>query len=587
MLNATTALLLLSVGANENSSRNSTLPYPKWVNESFVIEIVHELHDVYKFKNFVFYITEKLSLHSYVFLKFFNNFWKAFPTAPNIIIRSSKFAYLMDGFLSTPSLCLVLTTGPDDPIMELASESLKGVHMLKTIFVLFPILDSDDVFSSSERFKNFSNSIHLTYEWIWKHQFTNTILLTKNNNVFIHEPYPVPTIVNKTENWTAEDFFINYMSDFKGYVVDTPIRFDVPRVFYGFNRQQNGTENTIISGTSLELFVSFVESINATLNDSTFNSSQLVTANFDLLIAYIADELIEIGIHSFTDMYNMDIGRSYPIGINDWCIMVPYKNRSPDNLYLMRTFQPLIWYLIFFSLVYISIILWMCITDGPKEFSISMLQALCSLLCIVPTKILLIPTARMRFLYVMLFLFGFMLSNMYISKMASFLTTSPQAQQILDVEDIISEDLHVMVVEFEYNMLAASPNSFNKRFLKQLQIVDKAVLDLHRDNMNTSFGYSVQTDRWKFLNKQQKYLKKPLFRLSEICVGPFYHVFPMQFDSHLSTPLKDFIMYASQCGLYKHWEESAFADALRLNGVYGTAASTHLLCTVKNLKHQL
>lgn len=561
VLNSTIALLILS--SHTSTVSNATGAYPQMVNNTFLIEIVSSIHRLYDFHNIVFYISKRLALHTDTAADFFNRFWDAFPTVPTVIMVNNS--QTMDGFLSTPSLCIICTTERDDPVMEVAALALRGVRFFKTIFVLFPILETDGIYDSFEVHNIFYESIRQIYQWVWKKQFTNTALISIHNNVLVHDPYPTSSIINRTENWTASSFFVSNDGDFKGYVIDTPVRYDLPRVFY-MPRHSNGIRHSSpVSGVSGKMFTAFVRSINATFNESLTDNRETEPVDINQIIKMIGEKQLEISVHSYTGMLAHNGGNSYPIEINDWCIMVPFRNRSPEERFLQESFREWTWYLMCFSVLYITVGIWLCSPLQRRDLSLSFLQAICSLLLIVPLSVLTLPKARIRFMFILLFVMGFFITNMYVSKMASFFTASPEQPQINTVQDVINANLHIMVMKYEYDLLESY--KYPKGFMDLLIPTGKSDMDRHRDRFNTSYGYSIQSDRWNFLSIQQRYLNKPLFRLSQICLGPYYHVFPLQKDSHLYKPLQTFIMSASQVGLTKYWKNEAFADALSLGYV--------------------
>ncbi|XP_018794892.1 PREDICTED: uncharacterized protein LOC108972660 [Bactrocera latifrons] len=532
------------------------------LNTTFVIELISAIYELYLFKNFVVYISEQFN-DSENAVKFLDEFFMVFTLVPKVIVVNNDGVdpkdFHVDVLVSKPALGLVFTTGPNDTVMPLAAESMKLVRILKTVFILTTMIELDEYDERNESI--YANLVNETYTWIWHEQFLNTILLTVRDNIYILEPYPELKIVNKTANWDVKDFFIDYYDNLKGYMFDTIVRYDLPRVF---DRHYESGELKI-SGTSGKLFTTFLKSINATLVESNVANSPFEPALMGDVVELIVNRTIELSPHSQTALFAMDhVGTSYPIGINDWCIMVPFYNRSPEHLYLLRSFQNTTWLLVLFAVVYISIALWLCAPQRPIDYSNALLQAICSMLSIAPTTLFNTLNLRMSFLFFYLFVLGFITSNWYTTKIASYLMTSLPSAQIDTVDDVIGANLRIKVLDYEYERLESMPVQYPQRFLAQVDIVDKLFMDQHRDTMNTSYGYSIQTDRWEFLSMQQQFLQNPVFRLSEICMGPFHHVFPMYADSHLQTPLKYFILHATQSGLLTYWKKSTFAEALRL-----------------------
>ncbi|XP_017072789.1 uncharacterized protein LOC108109026 [Drosophila eugracilis] len=535
------------------------------LNNSFVLEMFFRITQIYHFKNFIFYISEKLDLNNKDSKEFFYDFWTYFPLAPNLIItREHPVAIPMMQFISTPSLVMVFTTGKDDPIMEVAAQSLHGIRWLKTIFILFPSLQSRDFEVNPESLVHFSAEIKDIYDWVWSKQFINTLLVTIQNNVFVLDPYPTPSVVNRTGVWKAEDFFQKYAKNMKGYVVKTPILYDMPRVFKS-DRPTNRYEKNFIHGTSGNLFLGFLEFVNATLLDTTANMT-VDYLNITSLLDLVSLGVYETLIHSLTEITAKNVvSYSYPIGINDCCIMVPYRNQSPADQYMREALQENVWILIILFTLYIALAIWLCSPLRPRDLSAAFLQSICTLTYSAPTFILRTPTLRMRYLYILLAIMGIVTSNLYISRMTSYFTTAPPQRQINTVQDVVEANLRIKMLGVEYARMAKSPAQYPTSFLGQVDLVDKHMLDLHRDPFNTSYGYTVSSDRWRFLDMQQLHLRKPIFRLTDICEGPFYHVYPMHRDTHLRSPMTEYIMIAQQAGLMNHWKREAFWEAVHLH----------------------
>ncbi|XP_030567559.1 uncharacterized protein LOC115767423 [Drosophila novamexicana] len=529
------------------------------INNKFVINIVQHIDDVYHFHNLIFYISEKLNLNSAGGTDFFNRFWLKFPLVPRIIVRNNNSSANSNtsirSLISTPSLVMIFTTHHTDPIMEVASQGLKGMRWLKTIFVLFPYLSSSEYHDSFDTFTQFSNIFRDVLHWAWAKQFINTFLLTINNNVYQLDPYPKLSILNKTQQWRSWDFYRQYNNNMMGYPLSTPIFYDMPRVF-------RGADQKTVYGTSAKLFQGFLQFVNATMLDTSAN---LTIKSFDLpnLLELVAQGVYETLIHSYTDLVgNYSVSFSYPIGINDWCLMVPYRNDSLQELYVREALQDNIWLLLILTMLYVSFAIWLCTPQRPRDLSAALMQCICSLTNSPPIFILRSAARRMRYLYMVLSIMGLVASNMYISKMTSYFTSAPPQRQLNTVQDIIDANLRILVQEFEYNALSSRLEQFPARFLKQVNIEDANFIQQHRDLLNATFGYFVSSDRWDTIVMLQKHLRVPVFRLTQICTGPFYHVFPMHLDSHLRSPFQNFILISQESGLGLHWKWEAFWEAL-------------------------
>lgn len=520
-------------------------------NNTFFIDVLFRVYRLKKLKNIVIFVSERLKLTNPQGAQFFDQFWQQFAYLPRIFWRRDQnYSTTIMQHISTPSMALVVTTERDDPIMQVAAGSMRGMRWLPTAFLLIPRLKPDDTLLGMVR-----NILH----WTWTNQFTNNFLMTIGDNVFIVDPYPTLSVRNRTRHWAYRDLLKTSSSliNTKGYKIRTPVLNDIPRVF----KLPDGNQ---IYGTSAKFFFGFLKFINATMTDT---SDTLSFTQFDLdnMLELMTQGVYETLIHSFTDLDgNHRVGISYPLGINDLCVVVPFRNQSVQDRYVREALQENVWLLLLLSFVYISLGIWYCSPRRPRDFSSAMLQCVCSITNIVPIKIIKTPTPRMRFLSVLLFIFGLICSNMYISKMTSYLTSSPAPRQLNTLQDIIEADLRILVQRYEYDCIARSAQNFSKRFLQQFLVTASESLGDGRDQLNSSFGYLLPSDRWNFLHMRQKHLRWPLFHLTKICSGPYYHVFPMPIDSHLRSAHQNYILISMQAGLEAYWSRQVFWDVLRL-----------------------
>ncbi|KAI9583661.1 uncharacterized protein LOC119635837 [Glossina fuscipes] len=525
-------------------------------NSSLAIEIAKHLNKAHKFSNFVFFLSENLLNDTEIMDDFLPQFWKKFPRTPYVTVTRQH--YRMQGFLDKRSLIYIFVTGYDDPILPLAAQNLRRIRYYPIIFVFLPRGIYDKPFTAgSEVYVNFTDNLVNIFEWIWKRQFSRTFLLSVDNNIYIHDLFPVPTIVNKTDNWSVKDLFVKIGNNFKGHIIKTPICYDLPRVFR--------LPSNELSGVSGKLFKAFVRFINASLIDDATCYSIKEPYNLTKILQDVSEGRLQISVHSYTEMLNSPAGSSYPIGINDFCFIVPFRRRSPEHLFLQRTLQNSTWLFVVFAIFYVTFAIWWLTTEERRDFSLAFLQSISSFLYAPPLQILYLHIKYTRFFSILLFILGFCLTNLFQSKMSSYLTASLPDSQINTVADLLATDLKIIVMEHELPILKAI--GYDDAFLKRFVPVKKNFMDSHRDRLNATYAYSSQTDRWNFVKIQQLQLKYPVFHLSEICIGPYYLVYPIREDSVFYKPLKYFILYAHQYGLQTHWNREAFSEALALKYV--------------------
>lgn len=294
------------------------------VNRTLFVEIVHKIHLSAELKNIVFYIPPHLMSDRQVADNFLQNLWLNLPQIPRIIVINNTLS--MMGLLSKPSLCVVMTTSSDDEIMEVTAKSLKRVRYFKTMFLYFPTAGAS---------MSLYEQIILIYKWSWKKQFLNTLLITIDNQFYLVEPFPQLKVVNRTTDWHSMELFPNKTLNVQGMEIRTPVRYDIPRVFC-LRRFPNKGRHSKLSGASGKIFGAFLYSINATFNDTHMLVNEFQPFNLLNFTKMVEDGEFEISVHSYTNLINSSVGTSYPIAINDFCIMVPYRNSSPENQFLRR-----------------------------------------------------------------------------------------------------------------------------------------------------------------------------------------------------------------------------------------------------------
>lgn len=280
--------------------------------------------------------------------------------------------------------------------------------------------------------------------WFWKRQFINTIIIYGQNETKIRtfKPYPSMHDIHITKNESVDNFFIENIKDFEGYELKVPIKNDIPRILL------NGDENsTDLSGLIGKVFVEFLAHNNISLKNtaSEMKSKSKSIDMVEIFDKFLNDDL-EISVHIYTLLETKAEGGekavvtlSYPVEIIKWCLMVPMKNEIPKSLYIVFPFQIGVWMTVFGSVLYVSVVfkLFGCLHASRQNIDnfLILTTAIAFVFNIngfmkVPHN----PSVMMFGIFGMLFAFGFIITNMYMAYLSSFLTVTVFGKQINSLE---------------------------------------------------------------------------------------------------------------------------------------------------------
>lgn len=191
----------------------------------------------------------------------------------------------------------------------------------------------------------------------------------------------------------------------------------------------------------------------------TLNETYGIT-DYDRIMHLVKRQIFDISPYIYTLNSSSFPFFSYPLEIVQWRLMIPIQQEIPKHLYIFYPFTEDIWVMITAFCFYFGIAL--------KIISILKSIQIDSLL--YPLAITMGTSASpinnehliLRLACLLLFLYGFLLSNFYLSILSSFLTSTIHGRQISSLEDVlhckipiaISYEVDFFLNEtFEYNFL--------------------------------------------------------------------------------------------------------------------------------------
>lgn len=527
------------------------------LNWTLIQEIIATQDSIYDFDNFLIFSSKNLLDEDFNLQDFYEYLMTNLSKATLLINMNIEFnARLRYG---KNSLSIIIANNFYDPIKSSVDTMLTGFRTNKSIFINF----------------NLSKlQLNAMISWIWNHQFTNTILIhgysQNDTRVWTFKPYPVLRGLDITDK-PFDSYFSDEIRDFEGYELKVPIKNDVPRILLS-----GGENSTNISGLIGKVFVGFLDHNNISLKNT---ARQMKSRSKGIDMEEIFDNFVhgdlEISVHIYTLLDTKGeeerpvVAKSYPVEIIKWCLMVPMKNEIPKSLYIVFPFGMGVWMSVFGSVLYVSVIFKTISYFQPVQNNIDNFIILTTSIAFVfnmngfkkaPHN----PSMMMFAIFGMLFAFGFVITNMYLASLSSFLTVTVFGKQINSLEDIVKENLTIQSLSHTNMYMRKALNlseSMQKFFINEDDI---DLFNDNRDHLNTAYGYPITTDRWKFLDIQQKQLTNKRFRLSDICFANVFSAYMMKYDSHLQRPLEDFIMKARDAGLFSHWVDETFDIAVHM-----------------------
>ncbi|KAH8337692.1 hypothetical protein KR074_007001 [Drosophila pseudoananassae] len=152
-----------------------------------------------------------------------------------------------------------------------------------------------------------------------------------------------------------------------------------------------------------------------------------------------------------------------------------------------------------------------------------------------------------------------LVSANYVSKLLTFLAAPPALPPLHSLQDLIDSPVRILSLRNEYKVMEFT---LRTKYSAAFRLIDKAtVLISTRNSLNTSFGYTTTSTKWKLFEEHQKRSSRPLFRYSkDICFFEMV-LFGLSIpeNSPHRVPLKDFIMQLWQSGLFNFWVSRGFS----------------------------
>lgn len=254
----------------------------------------------------------------------------------------------------------------------------------------------------------------------------------------------------------------------------------------------------------------------------------------------------------------------YPLKFSKICFALPIIDEISEPDFFKKPFDISVWILLFIFLIYFTISLRIIVI--PDLF-LCFYESLSCTLGAIQNGI------KHKFVYLQMFVYGFIIWNLHNSKLSSYLTTPNLGRRLETVEDINEANITLWasyVKQMKTNLTEYVKKHYRKIYdYEQMTFKGKFSYSIgkeefikHLFDFDLSHGYLIDEIKWNFISRSQKLLKRKLFSYSEIC--PEYgFVYPFSIDlgkRALKEIVALFTMKIIESGLDFAWEERTYLD---------------------------
>lgn len=521
-------------------------------NMPYLIQLLSPFARFNAFQELVWFVSPRVDLEEVdVFIRRMDELFGA--TATQTVVNNNTEMRMNRSPARRNHLSFVFTTGANDPIMNVFKTVLLGRHFyFSVIMYVYKVSDMQPI----------NDLLFFAYD----QQFINSLIYFESeagiNQLYAAVKFPTMEFMNRTDFnkflRTTMRKVLNARSDVEGYGFETPLRQDLPHLFKSRGRYD---------GSTYRIIDTFVDFINGTFRAIHMPPDSLggQVINMNATLQLVRERKMEFCAHAYAlFMPDDELDKTYPLLVVQWCLMVPLYNSVSTFYYPLQPFAWTVWFFALGALVTLILVelMWLRVFGDWSGYQSSVLDSFCFIIN-VPTEGQLQRPCLLRFLLLgTVFFHGFFLSASYTSNLGSILTVNLFHAQINTMDDIISAELPVMIIDYEMEFLLNLNKELPEEFLKLLMPVDAGIFAEHQTRFNSSFAYFITEDHWQFLDEQQAHLKQRLFKMSSICFGSYHLAFPLQMDSSLWRDIEYFTFRIHSSGLLNFYARSSFASAL-------------------------
>ncbi|XP_037903249.1 uncharacterized protein LOC119646742 [Hermetia illucens] len=416
---------------------------------------------------------------------------------PRIIISNSTLGRILPYVNKNLVSFVIVTNASVDTVLEIVRISLKRLHESRIIFLLN--------FDPSTEF------IQKLVNWCWTYRMINAVISTEdasnrttNKGMYSLNPFPTLTIEKLPEGSVFEDLFPNKLRDLKSYPIRTVQKYDHPRSF----TYTNYKGKKVIGGYLSKTLHSWISIHNASMQ--VIDDGPRDILNRPLILNFLQNNTIDVAQHFLVaDSGNLTTTTSIFLG--KMCIIVPQSSPISPHNYLLLPFDRNVWYLIVSIVFYVTFIEGICGLLVYGRFDLG--DAFCNVLLCIMYQTLERRSFRFRpFVAIrgQLLILGFILTNLFLGLLSSFLTVVVYERQSNTFEDIDKSGVKLILEEAEFDYFV-TVGLIPAKWKHLFAFLDHEELLSHLRNLNDSHGYIIAIDKYEMVHFIEKPLRRKIF----------------------------------------------------------------------------
>lgn len=402
-----------------------------------------------------------------------------------------------------------------------------------------------------------TTNITFTFERSWINGYMNVLLWTKSssNNLYRYEQFPEFKVFPIDDINTTFYNSKTQLKDLNGYKIRTPLSREPPRAFLYVDPKTNETK---IGGYAGKILINFLRLVNGTLS-RLIPLNAINDYNMKEYLKLLKRNKVDILIHPY--LYKKDLFLSFPIKTLRWEIIVPVDGELEPYKYFLMPFDTSVWLCILGTIIYISLIntFMHFLAEGSIKLLESFSEMLLRFLSMSSEESLQNISIIFLVFEFQVLLISFIINNLYLSHLTTFLTTDSSLEVIDKLEELVDRNIKVLAITYELaNLLVGG---YPKGFEELIVGISADELNKARNPLkNTSFAYFLTEDKRFYFFKQQEKLKRPNFHVMKQFITIVQLGLLMPLDSPFVNPLDDYLVRIQQAGLVSKWDEMAVQE---------------------------